>query len=330
MGSNDHHDLHPQTTIPAIDLSNISSESRLATVEWDALCKEVREACEDYGCFEVVYDKIPLELRAETFALIRKVFELPSEVKELNFNPKPYHSYSGVHSLYESLGIEDASNGDSLVEFASLMWPHHDNHHFCKTVGAITKQLEQLWWTVEQLILDGYGVNNKKKSKMMECKTLLRVMKYKAPPLGKPMSGLYGHTDKPLCTFLCDDRVSGLEIELKEDNYISVPIKSSSFIFIVGDPLMAWSNGRMHAVKHRVTMSGHEDRYSLGAFQVPVVGTVIGAPEELVVEASDGGHPKVFKEFDYMEFINYSLSKEGTDLPSHRMIHAFASHSKGN
>ncbi|CAN1828117.1 hypothetical protein LINPERHAP1_LOCUS32132 [Linum perenne] len=77
-------------------------------------------------------------------------------------------------------------------------------------------------------------------------------------------------------------------------------------------------------------MSGNEDRYSLGAFQVPVVGTVIGAPEELVVEASDGGHPKVFKEFDYMEFINYSLSKEGTDLPSHRMIHAFASHSKGN
>ncbi|CAN1828111.1 Probable 2-oxoglutarate-dependent dioxygenase AOP1.2 [Linum perenne] len=130
MGSNDHHDLHPQTTIPTIDLSNISSESRLATIEWDALCKEVREACEDYGCFEVVYDKIPLELRAETFALIRKVFELPSETKELNFNPKPYHSYSGVHSLYESLGIEDASNGDSLVEFANLMWPHHDNHHF--------------------------------------------------------------------------------------------------------------------------------------------------------------------------------------------------------
>ncbi|CAL1375136.1 unnamed protein product [Linum trigynum] len=331
----------PQKQLPTIDLSRISPAPELrGTEEWDVLCRKVREACEEYGCFEVVYEPIPVELRAETFSLIRRVFELPAETKALNFNPKPYHGYTGVYNLYESLGIEDASNCDCLREFAGLMWPEHNGHrqYFCKTVGTMMKQLEELWRMVEMLILDSYGLtkatDETASSSIMECKTLLRIMQYKAPPMGKPMSGLPTHTDKPLCTFLCDDQVSALQIELSqppgagEEQFISVPINPTSFLFIVGDPLMAWSNGRMHAVKHRVLMSGTKARYSLGAFQIPVEGTVITAPEELVDDIA--GHPKLFKDFDYKDFINFSRSKEGTDLPSHRMIHAFAASADHN
>ena len=62
----------------------------------------------------------------------------------------------------------------------------------------------------------------------------------------------------------------------------------------------------MHAAKHRVMMNGDKNRYSFGAFAVPVEGTIIKAPKEMV----DEEHPQVFKDFDFMDFLNYSSSEE--------------------
>ena len=126
-------DLRSQ--IPVIDLSTTVvspvREDRRGTEEWKSLCKRVREACENYGCFEVVYDKIPRVLRAETFSMIRQLFDLPLETKEKNFNPKPYHGYFGHFAklpLYESFGLEDSSNYESVKSFTDLMWPNgHQN-----------------------------------------------------------------------------------------------------------------------------------------------------------------------------------------------------------
>ncbi|PRQ56871.1 putative oxoglutarate/iron-dependent dioxygenase, non-heme dioxygenase domain-containing protein [Rosa chinensis] len=239
------------------------------------LCKRVREASENYGFFEIVYDKIPLGLRAEFFSATRQLFGLPLETQKKSINPKPYHCYYGQfpHApLYESIGVEDASNYESLTSFAHIMWP--DGHdQFCNIVIAMT---------------------------------LLRVQKYSAPPLGEYVTGLNAHTDKALTAILCDDQVSGLEFETKDGQWINLSLPSSSFVFIVGDPLMAWSNGRMHSVKHRVMMCGEKERYSLGAFGVPVEGTIIKAPKELV----DEEHPQLFKDFDYMDFSMFACQRK--------------------
>ncbi|XP_061999154.1 probable 2-oxoglutarate-dependent dioxygenase AOP1.2 [Rosa rugosa] len=82
----------------------------------------------------------------------------------------------------------------------------------------------------------------------------------------------------------------------------------------------AWSNGRMHSVKHRVMMCGEKERYSLGAFGVPVEGTIIKAPKELV----DEEHPQIFKDFDYMDFSMFGLSAEAMAIDSAMQISAFA------
>ena len=124
MGSDSHYQ------IPAIDFSINSTELDRGTEEWYSLCMRVREACENYGCFEIVYDKIPLQLKADTFSMIRQLFNLPVETKEKNFNPKPFHGYYGQNPnspLYESFGIEDSSNYESFRSFTELMWPNgHD------------------------------------------------------------------------------------------------------------------------------------------------------------------------------------------------------------
>ncbi|GMN45217.1 hypothetical protein TIFTF001_014407 [Ficus carica] len=97
-----------------------------------------------------------------------------------------------------------------------------------------------------------------------------QVMKYKASPEGEYTSGLHPHINKLMSVILCDDQVAGLEVETKDGQWLNLALSPNFYIFVVGDPLMAWSNGRMHAVRHRVIMSGEKDRYSLGAFAVPI------------------------------------------------------------
>ncbi|PQP95296.1 hypothetical protein Pyn_19620 [Prunus yedoensis var. nudiflora] len=87
-----------QCRIPVIELSINSVRFERGTDDWHHLSKSVREACENYGCFEVVYDNIPLQLRAETFSVIKELFSLPLEAKQKNINPKPFHGYFGQYA----------------------------------------------------------------------------------------------------------------------------------------------------------------------------------------------------------------------------------------
>ncbi|MBA0701000.1 hypothetical protein Goari_022227 [Gossypium aridum] len=59
-----------------------SSNLKQETNGWHRLCKKVREACETFGCFEVVYEKILTEVREETFGLIKELIEVPVERKQ--------------------------------------------------------------------------------------------------------------------------------------------------------------------------------------------------------------------------------------------------------
>ncbi|KAK9921840.1 hypothetical protein M0R45_030336 [Rubus argutus] len=315
MGSDSHNQ------IPVIDFSTSSTELDRGTEEWYSLCKRVREACENYGCFEIVYDKIPLQLKAETFSMIRPLFNLPVETKKKNVNPKPFHGYyekTPIAPLYESFGIDDSSNYESFRSFTELMWPNgHDQ--FCNTVVTMVKKLDELKEMIEMMILDSYGLGEKLNS-IIECKTHLRVTKYDASPSGEYANGLPPHTDKLVSTILCDDQVSALEVETKDGQWVKCSLSPTSYVFIVGDLLMAWSNGRMHSLKHRAMMSGEKDRYSLGAFSSPVEGTIIKAEKELV----DKEHPRILKDFDFKDFSRFAFTKEGSAIDSEMQVFAYA------
>ncbi|MED6209069.1 hypothetical protein PIB30_051132 [Stylosanthes scabra] len=71
------------------------------------------------------------------------------------------------------------------------------------------------------------------------------------------------------------------------------------------NPTWAWSNGRLHAAKHRVTMKGEKTRYSFALFTMPMDESKNEVPPELV----DGNtHPLRYKPFTYGDFIKYFLS----------------------
>jgi len=314
MGSDSQHQ------IPAIAFTINSREVDRGTDEWNHLCKKVREACENYGCFEIVYDKIPCQLRAETFSVSRQLFSLPLEKKKKNLNPKPYEGYiepSVGAPYYESFGLEETSNYESLRSLTEELSPNgHDQ--FC-TVISMMKQLDELKNMINLIILDSYGLGEKSTS-TLQSKSLLRIMKYQAPPSGDYTIALPAHTDKGLGSILCDDQVAGLEVQTKDGQWVNLSISPRSFVFFDADCLMAWSNGRMHSVKHRVMLRGEKERYSLGVFSVPLEGSMIKAQKELI----DEEHPPILKDFDYADFSKFFFSAEGRAIDGEKQVFAYA------
>ncbi|TYI48397.1 hypothetical protein E1A91_D13G245600v1 [Gossypium mustelinum] len=182
-------------------------------------------------------------------------------------------------------------------------------------------QIEELNKLIWLMLIDSYGLGEKWESVMINYKTLVRFMKYMAPPPEEYERGLFAHTDKPVSTIICDDHVSGLEIKVNDGQWIKLSLSPSSFCFVVGDPLKAWSNGRLKAVNHRVMMSGDKDRFSLAAFAIPVEGTIIKAPEELI----DEQHPQLYKDFNFMDFFLFAFSDPAKHIDSGEQLQAYAS-----
>ncbi|KAB2050124.1 hypothetical protein ES319_A13G224700v1 [Gossypium barbadense] len=299
-----------------------SSDLKRGTEGWNRLCKRVREACETFGCFDVVYKNISTKIREDAFELLKELVEVPVERKQKNTSPLPCHGWVGpseqVSVLYEGFEDADASNYDSVKSFAQLMWPN-GHPRFSDTIHTLATQMEELNKLIWLMLTDSYGL--REDSLKMNYKTLVRMMKYLAPPLGEYERGFFPHTDKPVSTLICEDK-SGLEIEVNDGQWIKLTnLSPSSFVFIVGDPLKAWSNRRLKPVNHRVMMSGDKNRYSIAAFVIPNEGTIIKAPKELI----DDQHPQLFKEFDFMDFFLYAISDPAKHIDSGELLHAYAS-----
>ena len=110
--------------LPVIDFSK--QDLKPASPEWDSVKTQVRQALEEYGCFEALYDKAPLELRKAVFGGLEELFDLPLETKMLNVSEKPSHAYIAPHrnaSLYESIGIEEPNIAENVESLTSSFFP---------------------------------------------------------------------------------------------------------------------------------------------------------------------------------------------------------------
>ncbi|WRX33306.1 hypothetical protein QQP08_025793 [Theobroma cacao] len=72
-----------------------------------------------------------IHLQEETFSSVKQLFNIPLETKKKHINPKAYHGHYEPGLLffsYESFGLEDASNCNSVKSFADFMWPNGHDH----------------------------------------------------------------------------------------------------------------------------------------------------------------------------------------------------------
>ncbi|KAK0595174.1 hypothetical protein LWI29_004264 [Acer saccharum] len=298
--------------LPVIDFSK--PDLKPGSADWDLVRAEVRQALEEFGCFEAKFETVPVEIRKGIFSALEELFNLPLETKLRNLSKKPFHGYVGQHPrmpLYESLGIDDANIIENVNSLTNNLWPH-GNQSFSKTIQSFAEKVSELDETIRRMVLESFGLEKYMDEHMNSTNYLLRVMKYKGPQTSETKLGLKAHTDMTIVTILFQNQVEGLEVQTKDGQWINVKPSPDSFIAMSGYSLYAWTNGRLYSAYHRVMMTGNAARYSAGLFSIPKGGYIIKAPEELV----DEEHPLLFKPFDQIEFLGFYNAEAGQTVQS--------------
>ncbi|CAB4272706.1 unnamed protein product [Prunus armeniaca] len=293
-----------QPKLPVIDLSN--ENLKPGTEAWVLASKHVKYALEEYGCFEAVFHKVPLQLRNSIFSVVEDLFDLPIETKRQQTSERPYHSYFGQYSflpLYESLGVDNPTTVEGAQGFTKIMWPA-GNDHFCESAQSFSKLVAELDQMVTRMVFDIYGVERLYDSHMASTTYLFRCFKYREQKENETNVGLRPHKDKTFTSILHQSQVHGLQVRSKDGQWIEAEPSPSSFLVMAGDALMAWSNDRVRSCDHQVIMKENKTRYSLGLFSFN--SGILEVPEEL----TDDQHPLLYKPFDHFGFLRFDQTPE--------------------
>ncbi|ESQ37985.1 hypothetical protein EUTSA_v10028690mg [Eutrema salsugineum] len=174
MGSNT-----PQ--LPVIYLSDQTLKPESS--KWVEVRSDVRKALEEYGAFEVSYDRVSEELKKSVLEAMQELFELPVEAKQRNVSPKPYMGYSTHNGLSESLGIQDPHVLEKVKEFTQLLRPDCEgNKNTSETIQKFSERLADLDVMVRRMVMESFGVEKYLDEHLRETNYRLRLMKYIAPP----------------------------------------------------------------------------------------------------------------------------------------------------
>ncbi|CAM0953653.1 unnamed protein product [Alopecurus aequalis] len=296
--------------LPRVDFTGVDA-SVPGTGRWDAVRAQVADALATFGCFDAHYPALAPAQRAELFdGAVRPLFALPTDAKRRNtYGPgKPFHGYLGDlpgFDAYESLAIVDGNRPDAVRAFAELMFPGAHNAAFCETVHGAAARMAELEGTVRRMVEEWLGVHDDE-----PVWHLFRMSEYGAPKAQEKQREVrYGsHQDTNTLSVVCQHEVDGLEMQARDGRWVLVQPSPASLVVMAGNALRAWSNDRVHAPFHRISVGGDVTRYSAILFSVPG-GSVNRAPDELVDEAA--GHPRRFRDYDYDEFVRFCVSEEG-------------------
>ncbi|CAH1425561.1 unnamed protein product [Lactuca virosa] len=266
---------------------------------------------EDYGCFVLFTNKIPSVLRDSIFELSKDLFRLPTETKIKNTSDILGFGYGkyAFMPLWEYFGIEDGATLEATRKFTDLLFPS-GNNAFCETAFEYMKLLSEIHNCVLRMVFDSYGVESKHCDRLTDSALYLsRFMKYRSPNEGEGAIGLPAHSDKSFLAILDDNDVKGLEVEMRNGDWIHHEPSPSTFVVVAGEPFMAWSNGRVYAPLHQVAMRMRDKevvRYSLGLFSF--MRATVEVPDKLI---EDDENCLIFNPFNHLDFLKYVVTEEG-------------------
>nr|GEX16485.1 2-oxoglutarate-dependent dioxygenase AOP3-like [Tanacetum cinerariifolium] len=282
-----------------------------STDAWLSISQAVRRALEDYGCFIVSTDKIPLDLHDTIFELSKDLFHLPLETKIKNTSDMLGFGYGNFSScpFWEYFSIENGDTLEATQRFTHLMFPS-GNNAFSENTLKYMKMLSEIDQCVMRMVYDSYGVDTKQCDQFITSMFYLaRFIKYRPPSEDKRAMAIdHPMTEKSFISILGDNNVKGLEIQMRNGEWIYHTPSPSTFVVIAGEPFMAWSNGRIYAPVHQVAMRTPEEeatRYTLGLFSF--TRETVKVPKELV---EDDENYLRFKPFNHLDFLKYVITEE--------------------
>ncbi|KAL5571195.1 hypothetical protein UlMin_020792 [Ulmus minor] len=283
---------------PVISLEKVNGEERKTILE------QIKDACENWGFFELVNHGIPHELLDTVERMTKEHYRkcMEQRFKELVASK----GLDAVQAEVNDMDWESTFHLRHLPASNISELPDLDDE-YRKVMKEFAQKLEKLAEELLDLLCENLGLEKgylKKAfygSKGPNFGT--KVSNY--PPCPKPdlIKGLRAHTDAGgIILLFQDDKVSGLQL-LKDGQWIDVPPMRHSIVINLGDQLEVITNGKYKSVLHRVITQTDGTRMSIASFYNPGSDAVIYPAPSLVekeAEEKNQVYPKFVFE-DYMK-----------------------------
>jgi isopenicillin N synthase-like dioxygenase len=304
--------------VPVIDVSPFLAGDPAGMA---AVAKEIADACEHTGFFQIVGHGVDLEFIQSVYDVSRAFFDLPESEKALVSQPSPDQvrgwSAVGKEGLSYSLGEEAPGDLKEKMDmgppnvpdepyysmqqagphFAPNVWPARPEQfralweQYFLTMSELSRQLMRMFALGLDLPI-GYF-----EDKIDKHISMFRVLNYpdqvEEPLPGQLRAG--AHSDYGSLTIVRqEDRPGGLEVLNKAGEWTPVPSIPGGLVVNIGDLMAEWTNDRWVSTLHRVVnpprSTAHDSRrISLVLFHQPNYDAMIECLPSCVPEV---GEPK--------------------------------------
>ncbi|KAK2966999.1 hypothetical protein RJ640_003355 [Escallonia rubra] len=221
--------------VPTIDLGGVLDGTRRKEI-----VKEICEASERVGFFQLINHGVPINVIDATIDGVRRFNEQPSETKMKLYTPHP------------TLGVRYYSNEDFQETKKEL-----EDYMTC-----IVKLRDILC----ELLSEALGLSSDYLSRI-ECMRNQAYLCHYYPACPEPelTLGMTSHSDVSFLTVLLQDHTGGLQV-LHQNHWVDVLPKQGALIANIGDLMQLITNDKFKSVEHRVVAKTVGPRISVACF----------------------------------------------------------------
>ncbi len=279
---------------PVIDL-----EAALSDAAPDQLLATVRAAAEQFGILQVVNHGVPQDVIDGFHHSVGRILDLPYEEKTQLASPTG-HPYRGWRQWPDDFGrlelerfsiaqfdtSEDARAAGLTAEQAQLythpsVWPDREPglraaaaRYHDAVVGVAHKTLA-LYARVLGVPLATFPMGDGPEYTRFVVNNY-PTWTHEADGADADKLLLLEHADSSVLTVLHQEGdYAGLQGQRPDGGWTPVPIVPGALQVFTGTLLTTWTDGRLHAGRHRVVAGGSVTRRSSAVFVQPALGTVV-------------------------------------------------------